>query len=46
VRSHATRTFPFPRRVAPWFCGKRSTLFCNEGARNAGCPMHPRPRVQ
>jgi hypothetical protein len=32
----------FPRRMAPELC---IYLSPKEGAGNAGCPMHPQPRV-
>ena len=35
----------FPRREMPEFF-KRTTLEITEGAGNAGCALHPRPRVQ
>ncbi len=35
-------TFAFPRRVAPELC---LNVPPKEGAGNAGCPMHPQPRV-
>ena len=34
-----------PRRDAPEFCMNRFAQR-NEGAGNAGCPMHPQPRVR
>src|SRR5260370_40952616 len=34
-----------PRRDAPGLCVKLSRLE-KEGAGNAGCPLHPQPRVQ
>ena len=35
--------FAFPRRDAPGFCKKPSA---QEGVGNAGCPVHPQPRVR
>jgi hypothetical protein len=35
-------TFAFPRRITPEPC---KNPYASEGAGNAGCPMHPRPRV-
>src|SRR6266404_1551838 len=39
------RTFAIPRHDAPELC-KQSARKKTEGAGNAGCPMHPQPRVQ
>ncbi len=38
-----TYTLAFPRRVAPELCMIRSAR--TKGVGNAGCPMHPQPRV-
>jgi hypothetical protein len=38
----AKHTFAFPRRVAPELLLDPSP---KEGAGNAGCPLHPQPRV-
>jgi hypothetical protein len=38
------KCFAFPRRHAPEFCKEPSAL--KEGVGNAGCPVHPQPRVR
>src|ERR1700724_1629561 len=39
----STYEFPFPRRAAPELCIYLPPPI--EGVGNAGCPLHPRPRV-
>jgi hypothetical protein len=41
-QSNSGYTFAFPRRDAP---GLWIYLSPEEGVGNAGCPMHPQPRV-
>jgi hypothetical protein len=36
----------FPRRPAPEFCNEPFAQQKSEGVGNAGCPLHPQPRVQ
>jgi hypothetical protein len=42
-RDDDAHTSTFPRRMAPEFC---NNLTPQEGAGNAGCAMHPQPRVE
>src|ERR1019366_468918 len=39
----STHAFAFPRRIAPGLC---INLPPKEGVGNAGCPVHPQPRVR
>ncbi len=41
-----TYDFAISRRIAPKLCLKISSPFLEEGAGNAGCPMHPQPRAR
>jgi hypothetical protein len=38
--------FAISRRITPEVCLKISSPLTEEGAGNAGCPMHPQPGVR